>query len=277
MSSLLSFLLWSAARIRQRNLWVLPVTLLLGCAIVLCGLPALAQAPNGITSPASGDVVSGIVIIRGSATDSSFLRYEIAFRLGNDWVVMADGDTPVIDGTLAIWDTTVGSEQARIFPDGIYELRLRVVRQDYNYDEYFVSNVRVANEGVVSTPTPTPTPEGDEGVATTRTPIPTLASESNLGLPAELPSLTPFPTPSPQATPEDVAVAPGNAGPDDAGSTTGVGLLDQLRALDYGQFGSAFWRGVRFAIAVFAALGLYLLLRAFARRLWRILRGRIPL
>jgi hypothetical protein len=241
-------------------------------------LPHLfAQTPNGITSPASGDTVSGIVIIRGTATDNSFLRYELAFRSSVEWIVMADGDTPVVDGTLAIWDTTVAGGQGRIFPDGSYELRLRVVRLDYNYAEYFVSNIRVANEGAVETPTPTASPEGAEDAPAARTPIPTLPGGEETDAPAVLPSLTPFPTPSRPATP--VADSPGDAGvqPPDAEAGENAGVLEQLRQVDLGQFGQAFWVGVRFTFLLFAALGLYLILRGAVRWLWRKVRGRITI
>ena len=48
----------------------------------------------------------------------------------------------MLNGPLAIWDTTVGREiNAPVWPDGRYRLRLRVVRTDYNYDEYFVTDL----------------------------------------------------------------------------------------------------------------------------------------
>ncbi len=262
----------------QRRTARITILLFALCWLFAGRLPILlAQAPNGITSPAPGDVVSGIVIIRGTATDSSFLRYELAFRSGNEWIVMADGDTPVIDGTLAIWDTTVVGAQGRIFPDGNYELRLRVVRLDYNYGEYFVSNIRVANEGAVDTPTPTASPEGAEGAPGISTPVPTLTGEVGTEAPAILPSLTPFPTPSRPATP--VADTAGDAGDQSSGaeSSESTGILDRLRQVNTEQFGQAFWDGVRFAFLLFALLGLYLALRATWRWLWRKLRGRVPL
>lgn len=238
---------------------------------------AFAQAPNGITSPAPGDVVTGVVIIRGTATHNSFLRYELAFRSGVDWIVMADGDTPVVDGTLAIWDTTVAGPQGRIFPDGSYELRLRVVRLDYNYDEYFVSNVQVANEGAVATPTPTASPEGAEDAPEQGTAVPTLPGEVGAGTPVVLPSLTPFPTPSRPATPVNDSLGESGDQPPGTDAGGGAGVLEQLRQVDLGQFGRAFWEGVRFTFLLFAALGVYLLLRAAVRWLWRKLRGRVPI
>ena len=113
-------------------------------------LPAVsAQASNGITSPDSGEIVAGVVLVKGTAAHPNFLRYELAFRNfsrpGSDWIVFSQGDRQVISDTLAVWDTTVGREVAPIYPDGAYQLRLRVVRNDYNYDEFFVSDLIVLN------------------------------------------------------------------------------------------------------------------------------------
>ena len=103
--------------------------------------PPLPQI-NGITAPASEDIIAGVVLINGTADHPDFLRYELALYKEFDpyagWIVFADGAQPVISGTLAVWDTTIGrANNAPAFADGLYRLRLRVVRRDYNYDEYF--------------------------------------------------------------------------------------------------------------------------------------------
>ncbi len=257
----------------RRLLWLL--LLVLFWLAAPAGLQA--QVSNGITAPASGDTVSGVVVIQGTATAGSFLRYELAFNNGTDWIVFAEGDRPVINGTLAIWDTTVGAPAAPVFPDGTYQLRLRVVRQDHNYDEFFVSNITVANAGAqTATPTPTETATPEEGVPPDEGPDPGAGGPATPTLPATLeglppavlPSLTPFPTPSPQATPQNVVVAGGArpAGDDTEGSG---GVIDQIRAIDTSQFGRAFWQGVKWAFYLFLALGAYLLLRNTGRWLWR--------
>jgi hypothetical protein len=227
----------------------------------------LAQS-NGITAPAPGDTLSGVVIVEGTATHPQFLRFELAFLRQNasdaNWIVFAEGSQSVVEGTLAIWDTTVGRDaNAPVFPDGVYQLRLRVVRQDYNYDEYFVSGLTISNSG----PTPTPTP--DENAPTreaTLAPLTTIETP----IPAILPSLTPFPTPTRPATP---------------GSGTGIvtptaesnegGVFGQIANVDTSGFGSAFWMGVRLAAYAFGALGLYIFLRFLFRLGWRQLSGRI--
>lgn len=224
-----------------------------------------AQAANGVAQPGSGETVSGVVTVVGTAAHPDYLRYEMAFRnISNpaaDWIVFAEGSEPVIQGTLAVWDTTVGRNVgAPVFPDGRYQLRLRVVRTDYNYDEYFVSDLVVANDS----PTPTPTPDA---AAT-----PELATQPAVGetavfqQPTALPSLTPFPTPTQPAAPENPGAAAGaTANPD----VSGGGVLDQLAAIDAGQFGRAFWQGARVTGFIFGALALYVLLRSLFRWGWR--------
>lgn len=244
-------------------------TLIVGCCLVALWVshPVLAQS-SGITTPATGAAVNGIVTIEGTATHSSFLRYELAFlaeaNAGAGWIAFAEGSQPVTNGVLAIWDTTVGrSVGAPVFPDGSYRLRLRVVRQDYNYDEFFVNGIAIANSG----PTPTPTGEATRPPAVAQ---PTVGSADTTPFqqPAIPPTLTPFPSPTPRATREST-VSPAETGADAGG--TDEGLLAQLNAIDFGRFGDAFISGVKLTLLLFAILAAYLLLRGALRWAWRLL------
>ena len=234
-----------------------------------------AQGANGISTPVPGDVISGIVVVQGTAVDSSFLRYEISFLResggGGDWIVFAQGDQPVVNGALAVWDTTVGGPGAAVFPDGLYQLRLRVVRTDYNYDEYYVSRVIVANGDV--TPSPTPTAEVTQRSITPLPARPTLESTLQPGFDV-LPSLTPFPTPSPRATPENAPLGPAD-GESEPGQEEGRGLFQRIGSIESSQFGSAFWRGVRIVFFIFVLLALYLIFRGLFRWLWRQFQTRM--
>jgi hypothetical protein len=242
--------------------------------LLLLPLQVQAQDQNGITQPAAGDILTGVVVIQGTAASTDFLRFELAFLQeaagSNDWIVFAQGDQPVFNGTLAVWDTTVGRGSNRIFPDGRYQLRLRVVRTDYNYLEYFVQNLTIANDTVTPSPTPTITPTAGTATAAPLSTIEPGATAA--GVPAVLPSLTPFPTPSPRPT----AVG-GPAGADrlqddqPAGET---GLLAQFQALDLSPLGQAFRFGVTLAVYIFGFLAAYLVLRAIGRRLWRAVASR---
>ena len=237
--------------------------------IPLVLLPRPQTAVNGITAPLPGETVAGVVEVRGTAVHPDYLRYELAFLYldsgAGDWIVFADGDQPVVQGVLAIWDTTVGQNiGAPVFPDGRYQLRLRVVKTDYNYDEYFVTDIVVSNAG----PTPTPTPD-ETGVAATQTAVsapatPFSSSDSSFQQATPLPSLTPFPTLTPRATPAANAATPAAA----VGSSSG-GVVGQLSQADWSRLSSGFATGVRITAVLFLIGILYLLLRAVSRRGWR--------
>jgi hypothetical protein len=244
--------------------------LLLSISVLWSGVDAVsAEAGSGFTAPEAGETLSGVVEVIGTAVHPAFLRYELAFREEaapeRGWIVFAEGGVPVVNSTLAVWDTTVGRDiGAPVFPDGRYQLRLRVVKTDYNYDEYFLTDLSVFNAG------PTPTPTADEtaiaataaanNVAATLPP----ASAGGFQAPTPLPSLTPFPTLTPQAT----AVRPAVATVAGAGSEEG-GLLGDLAQADAGRVSESFWLGVRLTAGVFGLFLGYLLLRALVRRLWR--------
>lgn len=214
--------------------------LLLFSLLALTTATAYAQVPS-FTNPAPSSTISGVVLIQGTATDPAFLRYEIAFlredNPGAGWIVFGEGSQQVIDGTLAVWDTTVGqSVNAPVFPDGRYQLRMRVVRQDSNYDEYFVGGLVIANnttpiEPPTTVPTialPTETPVQPNPTAQLPTPIqeagnptavPTTAPINPTTSPADSASPTPnwqatadaqtaTPTPIPTATPLITRIAP---------------------------------------------------------------------
>lgn len=288
---------------------------------------SVSAQTSGISDPAPGQVVSGVVIVNGTATSIDFLRYELAFfndaNPGNGWIVFADGDQPVQDGTLAVWDTTVGQNvNAPIFPDGSYQLRLRVVRTDFNYDEFFVGNLVIENgtsaelptqepppppptetplppdeeqpqppatetvapvapaetpgeDEATPTPTETPTPIPTATPLPTRdapTPIPTIVLEPTLEAPPEvLPTLTAFPSPTPEATRDQTAfnlVIPEDDGTSEQQIEGVNGLVEAVFGYDYGTLGNAFSRGVQLAFLLFAVIAIYILVRTTVRWLW---------
>ena len=223
-----------------------------------------AQGGNGISSPRDNAVVNGVVLIEGTATDPNFLRYELAFfkefdPLG-DWVVFATGDQPVVNGVLTSWDTTVGRDAgAPFYVDGTYRLRLRVVRQDSNYDEYFVLGISLDNEQELETPTATP--EADA----TATPLPTAV----IAVPTDLPTLTPFPTATrrPTAAPDEELL------PDETiDSEPGGSILDLDGEFNTEQIKDGLCLGGRLAIVFFVLLAAYYLFRTGLRTLISRLR-----
>jgi hypothetical protein len=141
-----------------------------------------------ITSPRDRAVVRDKVSIQGTATHPEFWKYEVAYspepNPEDQWILIGMvHETQVVDNVLETWDTT-------LLPDGNYSLRLRVVRRDGNYDEYFVRQVSVANTQPTDTPTPevTPTPTN---TPTPLPPTPTIIIELPI-----LPSPTPHPLPT---------------------------------------------------------------------------------
>jgi len=174
----------------------------LACFLLgVVAFPALAQPTGQITSPRDRATVRGLVPVEGSAAHAQFQKYEIHFgpepNPGDQWTPI--GGSPftvqVVQGRLGLWDTT-------ILPDGVYSLRLRVVRLDGNYDEYFVRGIQVAN----ARPTETPTPEATETpAAPTNTPEPTstvVIGVPTVASPTPKPTATPLPTAPPTVTPE---------------------------------------------------------------------------
>jgi hypothetical protein len=114
--------------------------------------PAAAQEVAAtITAPTDGQELVGVVQITGSAQHPDFDRYEIAYgpdpNPNDAWQPFSSNSQPVINDVLGAWDTT------RV-ADGTYMLRLRVVRKDSNYDEFFVRGLRVVNVQSQNTPTP---------------------------------------------------------------------------------------------------------------------------
>jgi peptidoglycan/xylan/chitin deacetylase (PgdA/CDA1 family) len=127
-----------------------PSLVLIILLILTCVLAGQAAAASGILLPAPGAVISGVVEVRGLASRPDFAKWQLDL-LPEGKVEQASflalGETPLTNiGSLALLDTT------RV-ADGSYTLRLRVVGQDGNYDEYFTP-VTVANQRGVARPAP---------------------------------------------------------------------------------------------------------------------------
>ncbi len=231
--------------------------------------PLLAQgAQPGITSPSPGSSISGNVPVFGTAVIEPFQKYELHYKLepsGDDaYIFFAADTTPVIDGQLGVWS-------AAGLPPGVYSLRLRVVKNDGNYAEYFAPNLSL-NTG----PQPTPTPDVTQ--EPTPTPIPT-ATFTPAPQPTpvvgqvEQPALEPTPTPTEaaavaQAAPpasdqqqpaQEVAGASEAvaAAPSDAPASTSV-TRELGEALSLTRLRSEFLNGVRLSAALMlGVLALY--------------------
>ncbi len=92
-----------------------------------------AATPNPdvhITSPQLFANVAGKVQIKGTASGAAFDHYRIVVGQGLNpqrWILVgSDSSTPIVDGTLATWDTSGLS--------GLYAVQLQVVRTDHRMD-----------------------------------------------------------------------------------------------------------------------------------------------
>jgi hypothetical protein len=174
---------------------------LLVCCLLLSALPFVAARPllqdagAVITDPKPNATVRGLVAITGSASIGNFQFYKVEWGRGanpDEWhLIGSTYPTPVSDGVLVQWDTTT-------LPDGVYSLRLHVVKTDGNYSEYVVPQVIVTNKRPTETPTATPKPEETRGPTPTSGPTATLAILQPTAALAR-PSPTPTPVrPSPR-------------------------------------------------------------------------------
>lgn len=248
--------------------WLLLISLLAYAGTAWAAGPSRPVAQDTaavITSPQSLSSVRGTVSVTGSALHPQFQRYELYYTAepGENWVFIGEAKTtPVANGLLGTWET--GG-----LPDGNYSLRLRVVRQDGNYDEGFARNITVANR---TPPTPVPSdtpaelptlPPAIEGVFTPTPDVEATSTPIAVDQP-EIP--TPTPRPSPTATPEGGdAVAASNG---DNSSGSGGSLTD---AFDTATLGSSFTRGLVVAGSIFLAVGAFFGVRRLLLWIWYLI------
>lgn len=194
-----------------------------------------------ISSPASGSLLHGQVVISGSALHAEFTWYQIGYapdpNPDGKWTFFTSSETAVRARQLGLWNTT----QAR---DGVYQLLMEVHRKDGNHDLCFVRQLRVNN----SEPTPTFTAEALPTPAETPTPFPTPDDTPTVAI--EQP-----PTATPRATPTYSAVD----NPTPTPETAGLKL-----PIDPGSIRTASCRGAQLTVVLFVVLVLYLLIRNIA-------------
>jgi hypothetical protein len=143
-----------------------------------------------ITFPGPGNAVQGLVQITGTANIADFQSYRLEFSLQNaaspSWFLIHQQSSPVIDGILGEWDTSV-------LTDGEYMLRLSIYTQSNATTTVLVENIRIRNYSPIETDTPAPTSE-DKVLVSTPTVIAT---------PTSPPPSSPTPLP-----PNPIAISP---------------------------------------------------------------------
>lgn len=138
--------------------------------------PTKPPIRNEISFPTSEDILIGFARIEGTALIAGYREYQlhIAPAHSEAWSWVAGDSRVVREHSLAIVDT-------RRYPDGFYDLRLRVLNGRGQYSESFVYGFEIRN-----TNPPTPTPEITRELREWETPLPTVS-----------PIQTPVPTPTP--------------------------------------------------------------------------------
>lgn len=114
--------------------------------------------PNGqgIFAPRTTEVIRGQVAVIGTVNGfpkNPFDHYELAISGSGfeAWEQLTASSTQLWQEPIYTLDTTR-------WPDGEYDLRLRIVYRDGNYDEFEVRRLFIANNTYVFVPTPTATP-----------------------------------------------------------------------------------------------------------------------
>jgi hypothetical protein len=109
----------------------------------------LSNAGNapGLYTPRNGTRVVGVVDFVGTTDVPELLRWELYYAPAGQesWEFLVSGDQAIDDGILARLDLS-------LLPAGAYDFRLRIVRQNYGYSDYYVRGIES------SPPTPTPFP-----------------------------------------------------------------------------------------------------------------------
>ena len=143
------FVLDSIFMMRLWQGWKLGLVLLL---VVAGRVGAQSQPLPVIISPEAGAWLQGAVSVRGSTALDGFSAMEVAFAYADDptetWFLLVEGQQSVIEGDLALWDTTA-------LPDGNYILRVRVILKDVQVRDALIEGLRVRNYSPIETRLPT--------------------------------------------------------------------------------------------------------------------------
>ncbi len=94
-----------------------------------------------ITLPAKDQTLRGTITIQGTATSTTFSRYELAYAQEPDllnWIALGGAVQPVDNGQLGVWNT-------RPLADGNYALRLQVFGTDGSISETIIREMTLAN------------------------------------------------------------------------------------------------------------------------------------
>ncbi len=119
-----------------------PYVLMLVLASLMAVMPHSTLLAQGdtveILAPVNNAILSGVVVIKGSVDIPNTERYEFYLGSGGQMPWVATNYTPVNNGNLARLDT-------RLYANGIYQLVIRLVKTDGNYEDSFGPTITFDN------------------------------------------------------------------------------------------------------------------------------------
>jgi hypothetical protein len=247
----------------KRPLIVIIIVLTSLIAALQAWAAPLAQEPRPvIAQPEENAVVRGVVQIVGSAVHPQFQRYELYYApspVPSDqaWIFIGDAhfqQQPL--GLLGTWDS-------RSVPDGTYALRVRVVKQDGNYNDGDPRRVLVANTRPVATATP----------EVTEAPAPT---EEPTALPTELPATATIVVEIPAIeTPTPIASTAQEPSPTPiltSGEADSTSLAEVEQILSPARLRDVAKKAAIYTVGLFLILGIFFALKALLVWLIRLIR-----
>lgn len=123
-------------------------------SVLIAGWSVFAQQAAGepnLLVPLPGQALQGVVSIQGSSAVDGFSSAQIEFGYENDpsqtWFLIQDNIPAIENDVLASWDTTT-------ITDGIYRVRLKILKTDGSTLSVEAAGVRVRNYSAVETSTP---------------------------------------------------------------------------------------------------------------------------
>ena len=263
---------WIEVLLFMKKLWAVVISiLLLGVSVTATDAAPALQTQIEVTSPRPNAVLRGSVSVQGTANHPDFWKYEVHFAPGmnppdNAWSVLLVREESVVNGQLAVWDTNT-------VPDGTYSLRLRVVRNDGNWEDLIIRPVSVQNQE----PVPTETPEGTPTPLATLTPLSTEppATQPPTTPEVDQPTVVLPPTMTPTQGP---AQADGGDSDSDSGEAAAIvpteppvipevpGAVNITGGFNMDAIVSACMFGAGLTLALFAFVGLLFITRRLVRR-----------
>ncbi len=123
-----------------------PIFCLLAVSFLPLWSAVLPQERPRVEYPQAGEVLQGVVTIRGTTRTVGFVSAQVAFRYDDPeaetWFVIHTTQQAVDDDVLAVWDTTT-------ITDGDYQLRITVDLKDGRQLTTEVPALRVRNYSAV--------------------------------------------------------------------------------------------------------------------------------